>query len=259
MLFFIVQSLYSQTMRINYNMTYKEDSLSTEAVTKKMVLLINGEESKFYTEQQYHVDSLRNNGLTGFAVGDNSFMVIRKPQNSTAKYYFIFRDAYKLTESDKLNWKIEQETVKKNNYTCQKATLDYKGRTWEAWFTQEIPIQEGPYIFKGLPGLIVYMKDKTNSYEFSFSGLTKKYNLLEFENMQPKPMEISKDKLNKALLDYFNDPFREMKTGNVKAKFKDEKGNDIEPNFREMTKKTQNYLIKNNNPIELTDAIHYPK
>lgn len=259
LLFFITQNLYSQNMRVNYDMTYKEDSLSTEPVAKKMVLLIRGEESKFYSEKQYEVDSVRSNGFNGFAVGDNSFMVIKKPQNSASKYYFVFRDSYKLTESDILNWKIEKETTKKNNYTCQKATLNYKGRIWEAWFTQEIPIQEGPYIFKGLPGLIVYMKDTTNSYEFSFSGLKKNYHQVEFENMLPKPIEISKAKLDKVFLDYFYDPFREMKSGNVKARFKDEKGNDIEPNFKEMTKNTRNYLIKNNNPIELTDAITYPK
>lgn len=258
-LLFIIQNVYSQNMRINYAMTYKEDSLSTESVTKKMVLLIHGEESKFYPEKQYEVDSIRSNGFNGFAVGDHSFTVIKKPQNSTSKYYFVFRDSYKLTESDNLNWKIEKEITKKNNYTCQKATLNYKGRTWEAWFTQEIPVQEGPYIFKGLPGLIVYMKDKTNSYEFSFSGLKKKYHLLEFENMLPKPIEIPKEKLDKVFLDYFNDPYREMKSGNVKAKFKDEKGNDIEPNFKEMTKNTQDYLMKNNNPIELSEAVKYLK
>ncbi|KFF01901.1 GLPGLI family protein [Chryseobacterium luteum] len=259
LLFFIVQNLYSQNMRINYDMTYREDSLSEESVTKKMVLLIHGEESKFYSEKQYDIDSLRNNGFKGFAVGDNSFMVIRKPQNVVSKYYFIFRDAYKITESVNLNWTIEKEIVKKYNYTCQRATLSYKGRSWEAWFTQDLPIQEGPYIFKGLPGLIVYMKDKTNSYEFSFSGIKKQYNPLDFENMQPKPMETSKNKLDKVFLDYFNDPYREMKSGNIKAKFKDERGNDIEPDFRKMTKETQDYLIKKNNPIELTDSIHYPK
>ncbi len=53
--------------------------------------------------------------------------------------------------------------------------LKYKGREWEAWFTQDIPVQEGPYIFNGLPGLIVEMKDTGNSYEFFFSGLKKTF------------------------------------------------------------------------------------
>ncbi|CEJ68529.1 GLPGLI family protein [Chryseobacterium oranimense] len=256
-LFFIIQNLYSQDVRIDYNMVYKEDSLSKEFITKKMVLLIHGQQSKFFSQKQYDLDSLRSTGFKKFAVTDNSFTTI-KNQNLISKYYFIFRDIYKITEPNHLNWKIEKETVKKNGYNCQKATLNYKGRIWEAWFTQDIPIQEGPYIFKGLPGLIIYMIDKTKSYEFSFTGLKKKYNPLEFENIQPKPIEISKDNLIKVFLDYYNDPYREVKSGNVKAKFKDEKGNDIEPNFREITKETQSYLKKNNNPIELSEAVKYP-
>ncbi len=57
-------------------------------------------------------------------------------------------------------------------------------------------------------------------------------------------MEISRTNLKKIWIDYYNDPFREMRSGNVKAKFKDEKGNDIEPDFREMTKNTQSFLKK---------------
>jgi hypothetical protein len=49
-----------------------------------------------------------------------------------------------------------------------------------------------------------------------------------------------------------------MKSGNVKAKFKDEKGNDVQPDFREMTKSLQFSLKKNNNPIELSDVVKYP-
>lgn len=258
-LFFLSQKFHSQDIRINYNMTYKEDSLSSEITAKKMVLLIRGQESKFYPEKQYELDSIRNAGFKGFAVGDNSFTTIKKYNNVVSRYYFILRDVYKITEPTNLNWKIEKETVKKNGYSCQKATLNYKGRIWEAWFTSDIPIQEGPYVFKDLPGLIVYMKDKTNSYEFSFSGLKKKYNSLEFENIFPTPIEISKEDLTKTLINYYNDPYREMKSGNVKAKFKDEKGNDIEPDFRKMTRDTQNFLIKKNNPIELSEAIKYPK
>lgn len=258
-LFFLVfQSLHSQDMRIDYIMSYKEDSLSKESISKKMVLLVREGQSKFFSEKQYNVDSLRSTGFKRFMVGDNSFMVIKNSQNINSRYYFIFRDIYKVAETDHFDWKIEKETIKKNGYLCQKATLNYKGRYWEAWFTQDIPIQEGPYTFKGLPGLIIYMIDKTNSYEFSFTGLKKKYNPIAFENMNPKPIEISRDNLKKISLDYYNDPYREMKSGNVKAKFKDEKGNDIEPNFREMTKEIQGFLKKRNNPIELSEAIEYP-
>lgn len=254
----LVQNLYSQEMRINYTLNYKSDSLSAEKITKKMVLLIQNGESKFLSEKQYEVDSLRSTGFRGFAVGDPDFFVVKDKQNRGIKYYHVLTDVYKITEPIKLDWKIEKDIAKKYGYNCQKAVLKYKGREWEAWFTQDIPVQEGPYIFNGLPGLIVEMKDTGNSYEFSFSGLKKDFYKIGTEHMDAKAMEISRTNLKKIWIDYYNDPFREMRSGNVKAKFKDEKGNDIEPDFREMTKNTQSFLKKNNNPIDLSEAIKYP-
>lgn len=258
LLFSFVQNFYSQDMRIDYNLVYKENTLSSETVSKKMVLLIQNGESKFCTEKQYQVDSLRSIGFYGFAMGDHVFDVVKDKQNRSSKYYYILADTYKLTEPIQLDWKIEKEVAQKYGYNCQKATLSYKGRNWEAWFTQDIPLQEGPYVFKGLPGLIVEMEDKSHSYKFSFSGLKKNFHKMDFEGVGPKPMEISKNNFKKVMLDYYNDPFREMRTGNVKAKLRDEKGNEIEHDFREMTKNTQTFLKKNNNPIELSEAIKYP-
>lgn len=258
LLFSFVQYFYSQDMRINYDLVYKEDSLSTETVSKKMVLLVQDGESRFCTEKQYQVDSLRSSGFHGFAVGDYVFDAVRDKQNRNSIYYYMSADVYKLTEPIQLDWKIEKEVAKKYGYNCQKATLSYKGRIWEAWFTQDIPLQEGPYIFKGLPGLIVEMEDKSHSYKFSFSGLKKGFHKMSFESLGFKLVNVSRNDLKKVKLDYYNDPFREMTSGNVKAKFRDEKGNEIEPNFREMTKNVRTSLKKNNNPIELSEAIKYP-
>ncbi|WP_167032820.1 GLPGLI family protein [Chryseobacterium sp. Tr-659] len=258
LLFSFAQNFYSQDMRIDYNLVYKEDTLSSETISKKMVLLVQDGESRFCTEKQYEVDSLRSTGFKGFIVPDNVFDAVKDKQNRSSRYYYILSDVYKLTDPILLNWKIEKEVAKKYGYNCQKATLSYKGRDWEAWFTQDIPLQEGPYVFKGLPGLIVEMEDKSRSYKFSFSGLKKSFYKMNIEGVSSKPMEISRNNFKKVMLDYYNDPFREMSSGNVKAKLKDEKGNDLEINFREMTKNVQSYLKKSNNPIELSEAIKYP-
>lgn len=258
LLFSFAQNFYSQDMRIDYNLVYKQDSLSSETISKKMVLLVQDGGSRFCTEKQYQVDSLRSTGFHGFAVGDYVFDAVRDKQNRSSIYYYLSADVYKLTEPIQLDWKIEKEVAKKYGYNCQKATLSYKGRIWEAWFTQDIPLQEGPYIFKGLPGLIVEMEDKSHSYKFSFSGLKKDFQKMSFESLGFKLVNVSRNDLKKVKLDYYNDPFREMTSGNVKAKFRDEKGNEIEPNFREMTKNVRTSLKKNNNPIELSEAIKYP-
>ena len=58
------------------------------------------------------------------------------------------------------------------SYDCQKAECDFRGRRWEAWFTPEIPVSEGPWKLKGLPGLILYARDTTGQYSFEAVSVT---------------------------------------------------------------------------------------
>ena len=64
------------------------------------------------------------------------------------------------------NWTIRDDTITIAGYSCQKAICDWRGRSYEAWFTSEIPISEGPWKFMGLPGLIVKLHDVKHHYEF---------------------------------------------------------------------------------------------
>ena len=53
----------------------------------------------------------------------------------------------------------------------QKASCDFGGRRWEAWFTPEIPYSEGPYKFCGLPGLILNIADTDGHYVFELLSI----------------------------------------------------------------------------------------
>ena len=52
------------------------------------------------------------------------------------------------------------------NYNCKKATTSFRGRDFEAWYTEEVPLKNGPWKFCGLPGLIVKVIDTKNIYSF---------------------------------------------------------------------------------------------
>ncbi len=182
-LIFLSCNFYTQNFRLDYQLTYKEDSLSPEVSNKKMVLLVQGGKSKFLTEQQYIIDSLKNAGFNNSAVGDNSFLVVNDKENLSFKYYIFIKDIYRVRDVVKFDWELKPEIKKIDSYLCRKAILKYKGRTWEAWYTQEVPIQAGPYIFRNLPGLIIYMEDSTGSYRFSLLSIKKRFDTLDFENM----------------------------------------------------------------------------
>lgn len=254
--------LYGQNYRISYAISYKTDSLSPEMMKKDMILLVKPDKSKFYSREQFENDSViiesKKTGAKARLKFDYNFMVIKDDKSKKLlKFTLLFRDLYQVPEKKPdFDWKIMSETKSIAGYTCQKASLSYSGRNWEAWFTSDISLQEGPYIFNGLPGLIVYMKDTKNNYEFSFTGI-KKDETSDIDFLSAKPLEISKKQLDKLLLNHYNDPYREMKSGNVKVLWQDENGKPFKPDYKELTKKEQKYIRSNNNPIELSEAINY--
>ena len=64
-----------------------------------------------------------------------------------------------------VNWIIDTATRTIGKFNCTKATATINGQQVEAWFTADIPIQDGPEKFYGLPGLILAVKTAYNSYE----------------------------------------------------------------------------------------------
>lgn len=71
------------------------------------------------------------------------------------------------------NWVLISDTCQILGYLCQKADILFRGREYEAFFTQEIPLNDGPFKFYGLPGLIMKIKSKDGIFCFEAIGLQK--------------------------------------------------------------------------------------
>ena len=71
-------------------------------------------------------------------------------------------------EDRNINWKISEDFMDLNGQKTQKATTNFGGRTWTAWFATDIKISDGPYKFYGLPGLILKLDDSSGDYKFTF-------------------------------------------------------------------------------------------
>lgn len=70
-----------------------------------------------------------------------------------------------------LKWRILSKSKTILGYTCQCATVTFRGRDYEAWFTADIPLSYGPWKFQGLPGLILEVSDSKNEYRFTANGI----------------------------------------------------------------------------------------
>lgn len=257
--------IFSQHYKIIYKLTYKADSTENKMLTKNMLLEVDEDVSTFYSYDFYKKDSIyqENNKLGKEAyepMFDSNFFVIKNNSKSLISKFYNFppnNTIYKLDEiKDNFNWKILNETKKINHYTCQKAQLKYKGRSWVAWFTREIPLNFGPYAFDGLPGAILYMEDSKKNYLFEFIALqNSSSNTTNFIN-KLDVISISKKELTKINLDRYNDPYKEMRSDG--ALIEGSSGELNKPNINQMTKEKQKFIKSHNNPIELSDAIKYP-
>jgi len=56
---------------------------------------------------------------------------------------------------------------------CKRTYINYAGRRYTAWYTPEIPIQDGPYKFSGLPGLILKVQSHCNEHVFEAFKISK--------------------------------------------------------------------------------------
>lgn len=85
----------------------------------------------------------------------------------------IFLEKFFVVDSlDNLfEWKLTQKRKSILGYDCQEATTEFRGRKYTAYFTPEVPVQNGPWKFHGLPGLILEVSmDKNAIVEFSITA-----------------------------------------------------------------------------------------
>ena len=75
----------------------------------------------------------------------------------------MFGTHYLITENITIpEWTLCEDTTSILGMECKKATTNFRGRYWEVWYTEEIPISQGPWKLCGLPGMIL----KANSPKF---------------------------------------------------------------------------------------------
>lgn len=166
-------------------------------------------------------------------------------------------------DDTKFDWKILNEKEKIGTYNTQKATTEFGGRKWTAWFSSEIPLQDGPYKFHGLPGLIVKIEDDGKNYSWELKGNKKVNNFSEttyLESVSPggnggKVQEIGRDKFEKTFNDFKKDPFASARPL-LKPEMMSQKMPGSETTIGDMIKQQEkmlkDFFSANDNPIEIT-------
>lgn len=260
---------FAQTHRFIYEFQYKQDSLSKDFGKENMILDINPSEVKFYPYAYAELDSLNmKRGQRNSRWDDHLPAIIRKRESNDNTSLILITDLFALKSLDKLDWKLHSETKVEGAYTLQKATAHFGGRFWIAWFSKEVAISEGPYKFRGLPGLIFEIGDDKNNFIFKLINsrkFPKTYETPFLNNpMGKSPIVVSEKIIHKKQLEFYNDPLRSI-AESFKANTSPDNtfyvsGVQIKSidQLKGMADESRERIRKNNNPIEIDKAIQYP-
>lgn len=256
----------AQTHRFIYAYRSVPDSTKPDSIiTENTRLEIFQNHSEFLSYVVAKKDSaLASNGEQGsIQLPDGAFKnKVYKSKELTYTIEFIGIQPYKVIRNVNLSWQLSSKTKKIQGYDCQMATTDFGGRRWEAWFTTEIPIPQGPYLFGGLPGLIVEINDLKNQHSFllvaNYKTKNTKTNLVD----QPyfTPIKVSETQFNKKWEEYRRNPiggteqFMQMNPGLLSGESRDQYGNktDMTQQKKDEQQYARKQILKNNNFLDLS-------
>lgn len=178
--------LFAQGQLKNYEVTYLNfsDSISTDF--KRI-------EKKYYLDSfsySYNIPFNHRIGIQSVITKDSSLKQIKVREVDTVKNYLykdflsnqLYFEAYdeiffykKKVFRDSLHnfeWQITSEKKIINGQSCIKAFTKWRGRNYTAWYAPSILINEGPWKFGGLPGLIIEIYDAEKFVYWILSSLS---------------------------------------------------------------------------------------
>lgn len=196
-----IQDLPRAEIKVSYNYHHKFLRGSDGVVEKNtpFILLANRNQSKFYCPSTEFKDSLestpsgRTKSKQMFSAAAAAYAQTRDRSAMDAVVYhsrlYVLKDFDKSVSTtydqagmgecgyydepfSETEWNIVEDSTKTIlDYQCVMATTDYHGRNWTVWFSPEIPMQDGPWKFCSLPGLILEATEPSGQHSFSATGI----------------------------------------------------------------------------------------
>jgi len=217
------ETLDSGALRIFYEVMTVRDASKPDKTEKDYRVLDIGEKgiSRFYSDNRRRTDSLMaemmkrenraiidqntlsDNGIS--SMGDSKEIFKNYPSGKITATDQIVSSNY-LYEEDRtlFQWQIEPDTREILSYTCQKAITDFRGRHYEAWFAPDLPFNDGPWKFSGLPGLILAVEDSTKNFSFQAIGIENLKLPVQFP--QKDYVKTSRKEVEKVQKRFIEDP-----------------------------------------------------
>ncbi len=204
-------------IKVTYRLLSIRDTVKKNVEEDIQILLLGKSYSKYYSQEflEYNMSSTKlilkgADAIPGFHKdGVYGYEIFKNMRNSEMEVTdlgtciignYIYKEAIPI-----IDWKIDNEHCKVLSYSCQKATGYFRGRTYEVWFTTDIPVNNGPWKLGGLPGLILKASDSRNHYVFECIGLEQLKAKEEIRRYDVKYKEIKREEVDKLYKKFCKD------------------------------------------------------
>lgn len=110
-------------------------------------------------------------------LSNGEFMTIYKnyPAGKLTHTEKICQDWFRYDEDmPQLEWELTDSVSTVLGYKCLSARCKFRGREWTVFYTEDIPLADGPWKLHGLPGLIMSATDEKGHYTFECIGIRSK-------------------------------------------------------------------------------------
>ena len=213
--------LDSVNLLVTYSLSYQEDSLNPNNIRKENMLLFLSDNVSCFLSMRHlrHIEQKKS--ITSRAellavmqdldfqlpVSRYNYYIFKNyPEGKITKINSIMGDFFKYRQSlNAFDWELTSETSEMNGFMVQKATTEYVGRAWVAWFTPDIPYNDGPYKFNGLPGLILETRDTRDHYVFELVSVERPEEPMFIEFPERNYIETTKKKFFRARQSFHDD------------------------------------------------------
>ncbi|MDO4224268.1 MAG: GLPGLI family protein [Bergeyella zoohelcum] len=263
--FILVQS---QTKRFYYQVEFYKDEKREIKAKDLVVLDINKEHNLFYSNKYLVTDSINEKSPQKIFPYPKFLDEVKWNKNKENFTFYKQTDAVSFFTFDhkvEIKWKLQNDKKTIEGFEVQKATAEYGGRKWVAWFAKDIPLPYGPYVFYGLPGLVLEIYDEINNdYHFKFVGNKNLDNDTDASKIISKykfgkATNIKKKDWKKLQISHYKKPLP-INTSEVEFKMTHDDGKDFTAqDYRNREEELKAYIKKYNNPIELNEKIDYEK
>ena len=165
-------SLDCELIRVYYDYTYKGE----KEITGVWLLQVGANTTRYIHERRYKADSIqrvsprKTSLINNFNENGDPYHFFDSYFISDNKCRFICRfvaDDIMYEETiQPITWELQDSVANICCHLCRSASGTFRGRTYNVFYAEDIPVSSGPWKLSGLPGLILHADVDNGKFVF---------------------------------------------------------------------------------------------